>query len=246
MQRRILRAAGLTLLVLLVLLVSILHTRPARARILRELVAVVHKAIRLDASVQDVRLDFFPPAVRAIGVRLSHPTEGLLARAGEVTVAPRLLPALFGKLEIGEITVDSADVRLVVRDGRIVNIPVLRKTGEIESADELPFGDLALSDSHLLVEAPGWGRADLGGIDLDVLVEGRRDILFRLVALSGEVAHAKGVEKLRRVELRAGLLLGLAQLHRLVLETTDARIRISDGMLPVPYDGTFAARVSLD
>ncbi len=92
--------------------------------------------------------------------------------AGSVSVRPRFFSLLAGRIDVGDIELDEARVRLVVRKGEITNVdyrlPETKKSeGKLERA---PFKSLSVSDVRIDADIDGT-RIETGATDVDVFAE---------------------------------------------------------------------------
>lgn len=89
-----------------------------------------------------------------------------------MAVTPRLFSLLAGRFDAGDIEVDEPRARVVVKDGKVLNVAYrLPETkGESKPLERAPFTSLALTDAAVSLDVDGV-HADAGPLDLDVLAE---------------------------------------------------------------------------
>jgi hypothetical protein len=92
--------------------------------------------------------------------------------ANSVSVRPRFFALLAGRIDVGDIELNEACVRLVVRNGEITNVdyrlPETKKSeGKLERA---PFKSLSVSDVRIDADIDGT-RIETGATDVDVFAE---------------------------------------------------------------------------
>ncbi|MBI2897665.1 MAG: translocation/assembly module TamB domain-containing protein [Deltaproteobacteria bacterium] len=219
------------------------RTRPARDEIRKQVEVLIARELGLEAELGDIDLEYLPPAAIVRRVRLTHPTEGLLVRAAHVRVTPRLWALANGRLELDEVTVEAAAVRLVVREGRLVNGPTLPRGGARAPGDEPPFRELTFSDTSVTVESDQLASGQVHGLDVDVSAEPGNVLEARLRAVGGLVRHARGVEPIRALEVRAALTPDALVIRRVDLGIGDARLKVDEGRVARkgPLDATLTA-----
>lgn len=168
---RLFRGLVMTTLLALVAGVGATQTPWGRAKLADLAAKAIHDELGLDARFDElaVRLEALPPGIRleASGIALDHPEGGELVRARLLRVRPSLLALLRGSVDLQTVELDTPSVRLLVRDGALVNGPTLPEPKDGEAV-ELPFGRLVVRDAEVSVDV----EAELGG-DVVSLVRGR-------------------------------------------------------------------------
>jgi uncharacterized protein involved in outer membrane biogenesis len=89
-----------------------------------------------------------------------------------VSLRPRFFPLLSGKLAIDQIEVDAPRVRLVVRDGKPVNLklPESEKKETESGPVHAPSGIFSISDATIDLDVDG-ARLKAGEVDVDLTIE---------------------------------------------------------------------------
>lgn len=200
----------------------------------------IHDELGLDASFEEVavRLEALPPgiSIEASGIAMAHPERGTFVEARLLRVRPSLLALLRGRVDLQTIELDTPKVRLVVRDGALVNGPTL-PTSDSTGAVELPFERLVVRDAEVVVdvEAELGGsvvslvRGQLGGVDVEADASGSElDVSLARHLPFGDPRVVRdrlelpgGVLRVDALELEAELELedGLAAIERFELAT---------------------------
>lgn len=222
-----------------------LRTAPARAEIKKQVAALLGEQTGLTVEIGDVDLRYLPPEITVRRVRVDHPTKGLVVRAARMEITPRVWALANGKIEIDEVVVDGAVLRLVVEDGKLANGPRLPERTAETTSDEPPFRGLTLSDTTVIVESDGGVSGYVQGLDLDVSAEDGDILEARLRAVGGVLHHGELDEPIRGLEVRAALTKDAVIVRRVDLTVGDVRLRASDGTLArtSPLDAEIALHV---
>jgi translocation and assembly module TamB len=215
----------------------------ARTRIRRALIVVVREELGLRATIGDLDLEVFPPTAVARGIVLDDPVYGRFATASELRVRPSLLAVLQGKVDLESIEVARPTIRLVVRDGRVVNLPRPRSPSSGET--KLPFSDLAVDDATITVDAEPLAMGTLSGVDLDMAVTNGEIIELRARSTRGTVRHAAGQESIEELDVRARVTPSYIQVHSLTLRTPELDVGARRVRLPMPLGSSVAGRVDV-
>ncbi|MEZ4252612.1 MAG: hypothetical protein R3B99_30755, partial [Polyangiales bacterium] len=154
-----------------------------RAKLAALAAKAIHDELGLDATFEQVavRLEALPPGltIEASGIAIDHPEGGELVRANLLRVRPSLLALLRGHVDLQTVELDAPSVRLVVRDGALVNGPTL-PSSEAGGPVELPFGRLVVRDAAVRVdveaelggETVSLVNGELGGVDVEADASG--------------------------------------------------------------------------
>ncbi|MCA9608392.1 MAG: hypothetical protein KC619_22440, partial [Myxococcales bacterium] len=208
--------------------------------------ALAHHAIReelgYDATIGSIQLQLVPFSLVARDITLEDPVYGRTAEADELRIAPSFRALLRGGLDIQAITIRGANLRLVVRNGQVRNLP---RGGENNrsSRPELPFDALHVYESTLTVDAEPHASGQLRDVTLHLrsMEDG-----FSVDADSraGWVRHARGRETIERVTGHIEVTEDHVRIPRLRVRTPDLQASVDDGRLPLPLAETgFAGRV---
>ena len=139
---------------------------------------VSHETSRLLEELLDlqatysVEITLWPLAVKLTDVRIASSDGAEPAiRADTVTLTPRIFSLMAGRLDIGDIDIRNAQARLVVEDGRIVNLELeLPESDEGTELSSAPFRALSATDARVDITLDG-ARLRSGPIDVDVFAE---------------------------------------------------------------------------
>lgn len=237
---RALARLGLGLALVLAAIFAIAETPWGRQKLRAELSGLIRNQLGLEADLAYVRLEptLLPPGVEVVarGISLAHPTEGRLVTATRLAVQPSLSSLLFGKLDLRRIELRDPHVRLVIRDGALVNGPTLPPSDD-DSETRLPFRYLTIDGAVVRVvgDAPVTGYVE--GVSAEIAVSGYRTMAVDLRVANGLVYHPRGEEPIESLVVEGvyDLDRGLA-LQRLRLRTPSARIAVREASLPLPWD----------
>lgn len=237
------------ILLLPIAAIFVAKTAWARERARTLAIAAVHDELGLNATIERIDVEVFPPAVIARRIVLDHPTEGRLVAADTLRIEPSLGAMVSGKFDLDSIELNHPVARLIVRDGEVVNGPRLPESSSSEP-QRLPFDDLALTDASISVNAQplvsGWAHH----LDVDVEVSRGNVIEVRAVTTSASVTHQNGTETLSNLEVRGRISSAAVQIHTLRVVTPHVNVALSRVRLPFPIgssgDARLDGRVNLD
>ena len=121
----------------------------------------------------DVKVRLLPLRLAIENLRVPASDGGtpfLTARSASVT--PRFFSLLAGKLDLGDIEIDQPDARVVLRDGKLVNLRYrLPETqSKTERPTDAPFGSLSIGEGRFRIDIDGVA-VDTEAVDLDVFAE---------------------------------------------------------------------------
>ena len=162
----------------------------------------------------------WPPSVELTSVRIASPgASAPLLECQRVRIRPKILPLLAGKLAIEDISLDSPRLRLVVRNGKLENLPTVSSTPSSAPTGPFhaPFNAVGITDAFAAIDLDGqW--LELSSSDLDVTVEDDP-----VEGSSFEIALRLGGARSRRVRPRNG---GPVAVDDDVLCSAGGRVRI--------------------
>ncbi len=145
----------------------IVKTKWARGIAARETRRIV-AGFGVDAHY-DVELGFWPLSVGLRNLRVESTDQGgpfLTAR--RATVRPRIFGLIAGKLMIDQIEIEQPEARVVLRDGKLVNLNLdLPESTDTEPMKRLPFSVVSASEANLDLTVDGT-NVKAQGIDVDV------------------------------------------------------------------------------
>jgi translocation and assembly module TamB len=152
---------------------AVLAFAPAQSWAAGETRRVLQDQLGLEASY-DVRIHLIPLRLRLTNlVVAANDGGGPALQVEEVSVRPRVFSLLAGKLDFGDIEIESPKARLVLADGRVknVNYRVPKATGPgATPSKRAPFSSLSVSEARISLESDGT-KLETGAMDLDVLAE---------------------------------------------------------------------------
>jgi translocation and assembly module TamB len=197
-------------LAVLALLTPLLMAALARSSVVREYARqeaerAIRRELGLSVLISDIDIEPRTLSFVARQIVLDHPQHGRFVEAELLRIRPSWWALLRGRIDLHNITIDRASLWLVVRDGRLVNGPVIKSSGGSGLDVDLPFNKLWVKHSRLIVDAAEGGSGELSDISL-FLDSTRRDALaINLSAPRGVFEHAAGQEKLAGLEARLRL-----------------------------------------
>lgn len=230
---------------------GLLQAEPVREHARRELAEAVRAELGLDATLGSLEFRL-PFRLAARSIRFDHPAHGLLVSARELLVVPSFWGLLQGELKLKRLIIEGARVRLLVRDGAVVNLPDLRARARPDDAQEtlnIPLDELLIHHASLQVDGGERFMADLSAVNIVArIAEGTR-VNFQLSTGRGQLAHEKGREELALLLIVARYRPGHLDLDRARLESSLAKLSVSRASLDLPLDtGRYrgTAQVELD
>ncbi len=221
------------------------HPR-VRAHLHARVAVAIGKELGLEADLGPVTVEF---PLRLVGgsIRLTHPQHGLLASASRVVIQPSFGALLRGRVQIAQLQIEGAYVRLRVQDGRIVNLPTLplSKTGRVVP-ERVPLEEVIVHRARLVVDATPGPVASMEHLNLVARVsEGTRASVLLSVG-QGYVEHANGSERVSSIALEAHLAPDAIELRRLRVRSNAFDLSVRDGKLGLPAaHGRYRADVEL-
>ncbi|MCB9593919.1 MAG: translocation/assembly module TamB domain-containing protein [Sandaracinaceae bacterium] len=215
---------------------GLVRSRTSRDR----LQTLAHRAIRdelgLDATIGRIQLQLVPFSLVARDITLDDPVYGRTAEADELRITPSFRALLRGGLDIQTITIRGANLRLVIRNGQVRNLP---RGGPDQGGGqpELPFDALHVYESTLTVDADPDASGQLRDVELHLR---STDDGFSVDADSraGWIRHAAGRETIQRVTGEIEVTEDQVRIPHLRVRTPDLRVSVDAGQLPLPLGET--------
>ena len=160
---------------------AIVRTNFARAWAAREASRVLREELGLDATFQ-AAVQPWPLAilVRDVVVDSTNGT-GPALNISQIALRPRIFSLLQGRLNAGDIEIETPHIRLDVRDGKLVNLVLRpREHPPAPPSNDTPFASLAINGASIDLTIDGT-HAQAEQIDLDVTAEekGAFDVALR-------------------------------------------------------------------
>ncbi|MFZ5890811.1 MAG: translocation/assembly module TamB domain-containing protein [Myxococcota bacterium] len=196
-----------------------------------ETARVLKEQLGLEASY-DVRVHLIPLRLRVENLVVPASDGGSPALVVErVSVSPRLFSLLAGRLDVGEVEIESPRARLVIEQGEIKNVRyrLPKPQAKQAKATSSPFGAFSVNDGRFVIDVDGT-HIDTGAVDVDVFAEAGPAFELMLSGSGATVARARkpmgsGVpedaplahdaDSLCRLELRARIENGELLIRRL-------------------------------
>jgi translocation and assembly module TamB len=93
-------------------------------------------------------------------------------QAKRVAVTPRVFSLLAGKLDVGDIEIDQPKGRIVLRDGKIVNVSyrLPKRKGPAPKLKRAPFSSLSVTDAEVELDVAKM-KINAGPMDVDVFAD---------------------------------------------------------------------------
>jgi len=210
--------------------------------------SLAHHAIRqelgLDATIGSVQLQLIPFSLLARDITLDDPVYGRTAEADELRITPSFRTLLRGGLDIQTITIRGANLRLVVRNGQVRNLP-RAEGGGTGGRPELPFDALHVFESTLTVDAEPDASGQLRDVELHLLATDE-GISVNANSTDGWLRHDGGRETIHLVDATIEVTEDEVRIPRLRVRTPDLRVAVDHGGLPLPFEETgYTGRVAL-
>lgn len=218
----------------------------ARAQLDRELSLALRRELGLDASIGQVRLEL-PLRLAADAIELSHPEKGLLASAERLEVTPSLIALARGKLEIKQVAIEGAVVRLRIEDGQIVNLPKLPSGAKTSAStpERLPLEELVVRRATLHVDGQPKFSGQLSDVFIQLKVLGIAALSLEVQAGAGKFQHPAGRETVQRLLLAASMSEGKIELDELELQSSLLTVKANEGAFswPLTKDEVFGGEL---
>lgn len=195
----------------------------------------IHDALGLDARIGRVSLQLVPLTLVGRDIILDDPVYGRFAEADELRIRPSFRALLRGVVDLNEIEIRGANLRLVIRNGQVRNLPRAEAPPPQSDGPLLPFGELRVVDSVLTIDAEPHASGQLRNIDL-TLRESDRTIHAEVHRADGWVRHRRGREVLERLEARVSVRPD-EEIHveHLELESPVLRVTAEGAHAPLPF-----------
>ena len=189
---------------------------------------LLHEQLGLDARYELV-LRPWPLMLSMENVELAASDGGQpVLRARSVIARPRIFSLLAGKIDFGEVEIEEPELRVVIRDGKLVNLDYrLPESDETSTQQELPLSAVALTNARVdltVDDVSVRSRAidvdltlDNGPIELS-LRAGESEVDTRRADPAHEGQSALDEDRLCSLELRARLAPDELLVRRLALD----------------------------
>lgn len=216
-----------------------------RAYAAREASAALRRELGLDAAIGDVRLEVSPVAVVASDIHLDHPKYGPFAEVATLRIRPSLRGLLHGRIDLRDVTVETATVWLTVRDGRIQNLPELPELGDKSDAPSLPFDELHVERSRLVLDAQPQASAEVRNIEVQLTRERQGAVRAAISADGGFVRHGNGWDALSHLAFLGTYSPKALALELVRLQTPELKLDVRDAEVGLPLGTHYRGHVEL-
>jgi translocation and assembly module TamB len=173
---------------------ALLGSQPVQAWAAAETSRILRQELGVEANFS-ASLSLIPLRLSVTALQIPSKSGGQAAiEVGLAQVSPRFFSLLAGRIDVGDIELEDTTVRLVVRDGKIVNVAykLPEASGTSPELTRVPFRSLAISNAQVTVDLDGT-LIQTEGIDLDAFAE--QDFSFD-VALRTDGASIKATREL--------------------------------------------------
>lgn len=228
------------------MLAAVARTRPVREYAGREAARALKSELGLTARIREVDIDPAGLDIVARDIVLDHPLHGRVVEAEVLRISPSWWALMRGAVDLHGITIERASVWLKLRDGRIVNLPELSAPAESTAPSELPFDWIRVKDSRLLVDADPWVNGELRHIDIRLNAMDDGVVGVHMRTREGVVHHARGVERVRVLELEGSVGAAGADIDLARIETREIQIKISRTSIGLPLGEHYRGKLALD
>lgn len=235
---------------------ALVRSGTSRERLHALAAGAIRDELGLRATIGSVQLQLVPFSLVARNLTLDDPVYGRFAEAEELRISPSFRTLVRGGLDIDEITIRGADLRLVVRGGQIRNLPRFEGGGG-GGQPTVPFDALHVLDSTLTVDAQPHASGQLRHVDLHV--RGTADgIGIDAESRDGWAQHAGGRETITLVDGAVEITEHELRVPNLDVRSPELRVAVRGGgalltfpeygyrgAIDVDYDLTHVARLPL-
>lgn len=223
----------------------------ARTPLMREYARQeAERAIRSELGLSGViaDLDVEPRTLTFVArhITLDHPQHGRFVEADTLRIRPSWLALFRGRIDLHNISIDGASVWLAVRDGKVINGPVVKSSGSSDEISvDLPFSKLWVTHSRFVVDAQGLGSATLSDISLFIDSTKQKVLGVKLAAPSGEITHRGGHDAIEGLELVGQVTDDNVQLERFRVHSADVNVLLRHANLQLPAAKEFQGELEL-
>ncbi|HEX2736311.1 MAG TPA: AsmA family protein, partial [Polyangiaceae bacterium] len=153
---------------------ALARTKRAEAWVSEQTAHTLERFLGITASYK-VELTLLPLEITLHDLRVESNDGGEPAvKARRVAITPRVFSLIAGRIDIGDIEIDQAEQRLIIRDGKVQNLSYrLPETSASKSkggGSETPFRSLSATEARFDIDLDGT-HIKTGAIDLDVYAE---------------------------------------------------------------------------
>ncbi len=235
----------------------LVRSQSSRTRLHDLAAGAIKRELGLDATIGTVSLQLVPLTLIGRDITLDDPVYGRFAEADELRIGPSFRGLLRGAVDLKTIEVRGANLRLVVRNGQVRNLPRAEAAPSGPGGPTLPFDELRVVGSTLTVDAEPHASGQLRNVDL-TLREAEGAIVVAVTRANGWARHARGSETIEELSGEVAIAPDGIRVEALTLRTPplsvaarglSAPIPLTDhgfgGELDVAYDLAHLARLPL-
>ncbi len=205
----------------------------SRDRLHQLAAGAIHDELGLDATIGTVSVQLVPLTLIARDITLDDPVYGRFAEADELRIRPSFRALLRGAVDIDAIEVRGANLRLVIRNGQVRNLPRTNAPAG-SGGPQLPFDELRVVDSTLTVDAEPDASGQLRQVDLSVH-EDEGAIVVEAASEDGWVRHRGGRETLQHLEATVAIAPDQLRVPHLDLRTPVLNVVVDEAVAPIPF-----------
>lgn len=213
---------------------TLVQRQSSRDRLHDLAASAIKSELGLDATIGTVSLQLVPLTLVGRDITLDDPVYGRFAEADELRIGPSFRALLLGALELNTIEVRGANLRLVVRNGQVRNMPRAEGGPPGGGGPTLPFDELRVVGSTLTVDAEPHASGQLREVNLTVS-EDEGAIVVRVENAEGWVRHREGRQLLERLEAEIAIAPDRIRVASLTLETPELRVAAREASAPIPF-----------
>lgn len=212
---------------------SVIRSSTSRERLQQLASNAIRTELGLDATIGSIQLQLVPFSLVARDITLDDPIYGRTAEADELRITPSFRTLLRGGLDIQAIELRGANLRLVIRNGEVRNLP-RANAGRSGGRIELPFDTFDVYDSTLTVDAEPHVSGQLRGVELH-LRGTDQGITFSAVSRDGWIRHRGGREIIELIDISMEVTEDEVLLPHLRLRTPELDLAVSEGAAPLTF-----------
>ena len=213
---------------------SMVRSSTSRERLHQLASNAIRDELGLDATIGSVQLQLVPFSLVARDITLDDPIYGRTAEADELRISPSFRTLLRGGLDIQGIVLRGANLRLVVRNGEVRNLPRAEGGGG-DGGIELPFDTFDVYDSTLTVDAEPHASGQLRQVELH-LRGTDEGIAVDAESRDGWVRHDGGRETIQLVNASVEVTEEEVRIPHLRLRTPELTLAVNGGGLPLSFE----------
>ncbi|MCC6874554.1 MAG: translocation/assembly module TamB [Sandaracinaceae bacterium] len=227
----------------------VVRSTGSRSRVSELATRAIQDELGLTARLGRVHIQLVPPSIVARDITLEDPIYGRFAEADQLRIQPSFRALLRGAIDLNVVEIRGANLRLVVRNGEIRNLP--RAGGaQPEGPPTLPFDELRVVGSTLTVDAQPYATGRIEGVDLTLRGHGPGNLEASASCTGGWIQHERGRQRIEAVSARVELVQDILRIPSAEVRTPELFVAVREGRLPITlgergYSGTVNVQYDL-